>query len=144
LGYLFNHDSPLRSERHVNQKVVQSCLRIAAGNSEKLKLENLDFRKEFNHASDIVEAIWMLVNQDVIMEAVIGSGKAYSIRNWVEICFSIVGLDWRRFVDVGLSASLAPNPLVSDPKVIMGLGWFPKHTIQTLALDMMRAVENIL
>ena len=79
-GYFFNHDSPLRSEKHVNQKIVSSVKRIANGSTEKLELGNIDVKKEFNYAGDIVEAVWVLVNQDTVFEAIIGSGDAHSIQ----------------------------------------------------------------
>ena len=86
-GYFFNHDSPLRTEQHINQKIILAVKRINHGSNEKLELGDIDVRKEFNFAGDIVEAIWMLVNQNVVFEAVIGNGKAYSIKDWVEYFF---------------------------------------------------------
>jgi GDPmannose 4,6-dehydratase len=97
-GYLFNHDSPLRSERHVNQKIVCAVNRIANGSNEKLELGNIDVEKEFNYAGDVVEAIWILVNQNAIFETVIGCGETHSIREWLEYCFKKINKNWNDFV----------------------------------------------
>ncbi|HYE72328.1 MAG TPA: GDP-mannose 4,6-dehydratase, partial [Blastocatellia bacterium] len=77
VGYLFHHDSPLRSHRHLSQKVARAVAQIAAGSGEQLTVGNLSIDKEWTFAGDTVRAIWMLVNQDMIYEAVIGSGCAY-------------------------------------------------------------------
>jgi GDPmannose 4,6-dehydratase len=142
-GYLFNHDSPLRSERHINQKIARACIRISAGSKEKLNIQDLGFRKEFNHAFDVVQGIWKLVNQEEITEAVIGCGRAHTIREWVEACFDIVGLDWRKFVTEGTGSSEACKTLVSDPTLILGLGWKPRYDLKGLALDMMNSSGQV-
>lgn len=136
VGYLFNHDSPLRSERHVNQKIVRTVQRIDAGSSEKLKLGNIDVRKEFNFAGDVVEAIWLLVNQDKVFEAIIGSGKAYSIREWVAYCFKKINCNYEDHVVVQDGFTPEYVTLVSNPKVILDMGWKPYVDFYQLA-DMM-------
>jgi GDPmannose 4,6-dehydratase len=98
MGYFFNHDSPLRGENHVNQKIATAVKCIGAGSTEKLHLGNINVRKEFNYAGDMVEAVWILVNQDKVFEAVIGSGIAYSIKQWLAYCFSKINKDWEDFV----------------------------------------------
>jgi GDPmannose 4,6-dehydratase len=140
-GYLFNHDSPLRSERHINQKIAQTCLRIASGKKEELAIENVKFRKEFNHAADIVKGIWCLINQESIFEAVIGCGITHEIGEWVEICFKLIGRNWKEYVRTGENSSYRTNILISNPKKIMSLGWKPRHDIFSLALDMMKISE---
>lgn len=136
-GYFFNHDSPLRTEHHVNQKIVKAALRIARGSREKLSLGNIDVQKEFNFAGDIVEAVWMLVNQEEVFEAVIGSGKAYPISDWLRYCFEKVGLRWEDAVIIQEGFVPQYQILVSDPNVIMGLGWRPKVDIYQLANNML-------
>jgi GDPmannose 4,6-dehydratase len=136
LGYFFNHDSPLRSERHLNQRIVMAAKRIAGGSGEKLELGDISVRKEFSFAGDIAGAVWQLVNNDTVFEATIGSGQAFSIQDWLDICFGRVNVDWKTVV--------LPNPLwkkeydvlVSDPATIFGLGWSPRVDIIQLA-DMM-------
>lgn len=138
IGYLFNHDSPLRSERHVNQKIVKTASRIAEGSQEKLHLGDITVKKEFMHARDAVAAIWTLVNQDKVFEAVIGTGLDYSIQDWVVQCFSIANLDWRDHIVIEKNYTPEYQRLVSNPTRIFGLGWQPKESFKSLALLMMR------
>jgi GDPmannose 4,6-dehydratase len=135
-GYLFNHDSPLRTERHVNQKVVSAVKRIAHGSKEKLELGNIDVRKEFNYAGDVVDAIWMLVNQNIIFEIVIGSGEAYPIRDWVAYCFDRINKNWEDFVVINSDFKSEYSELVSNPRLLKSLGWCPRVGFSQLA-DMM-------
>jgi GDPmannose 4,6-dehydratase len=135
-GYLFNHDSALRTERHVSQKIVRAVKRIANGSKEKLELGNIEVRKEFNFAGDIVEAIWTLVNQDSVYEAIIGSGEPYSIEQWLQYCFERVGINWKDFVIISEDYKPEYNILVSNPRLIRTLGWLPKVSFFELA-DMM-------
>ena len=138
VGYFFNHDSPLRSERHVNQKIVAALRRIVNGSRERLVLGNVEVRKEFNFAGDVVDAVWKLVNQDAVSEAVIGCGVAHSIAEWLQYCFGKAGLDWRAHVDVDAGHVSEYQVLVSNPAVIQGLGWRPALDFKGLA-DLMMA-----
>ena len=138
VGYFFNHDSHLRSEHHVNQKIVRAAQRIANGSNESLQLGNIDVKKEFSFAGDIAEAIWLLINQNEIHEAVIGSGKAYSIREWAEYCFKTVNLNYEDYIIAQNGFIAEYNKLVSNPKVIMDMGWKPKFSFHQLADLMMK------
>jgi len=133
VGYFFNHDSPLRTERHVNQKIAYVAKRIAQGKDEKFEIGNIDVKKEFNYAGDTVEAVWTLVNQSNIFEAVIGSGIAYSIKDWLDCCFGKVGKDWREYVTINQNFKPEYEILVSNPSLIKSLGWIPKVDIAQLA-----------
>jgi GDPmannose 4,6-dehydratase len=136
-GFFFNHDSPLRSEQHVNQKIVKAVLRIATNKNEKLELGDLSVQKEFNYAGDSVEAVWNLVNQDTIFEAVIGSGNAYSIQDWVKYCFEKINRDWRDAVIIKNEFVPEYRILVSNPGLIKSLGWQPRVDFYQLADLMM-------
>ncbi|MEI6056745.1 MAG: GDP-mannose 4,6-dehydratase [Lentisphaerota bacterium] len=136
-GYFFNHDSPLRTEQHLNQKIAATAKRVAKGSQEKLEIGNIEVQKEFNFAGDIVEAIWALVNQEQIFEAVIGSGEAHSIREWIEYCFKKVGLKWQDFVIPNKNFIPEYEILVSNPKLIKSIGWKPKNSFNQLADLMM-------
>lgn len=140
VGYLFNHDSPLRAERHINQKVAAAAKRIAAGSSEQLVVGDWDVEKEFNFAGDIVNAIWLLVNQEKIFEVVIGCGEAHSIKEWIEYCFAKVHSNWRQCVTKDAGYKSEYKRLVSDNRMLCSLGWQPKVTFEQLA-DMMLAVK---
>ena len=133
VGYFFNHDSPFRTEQHVNQKIVKAVKRIAAGSNEKLELGNIDIRKEFNYAADIVEAVWILVNQNTIHEAVIGSGEAHSIMEWLEYCFNKMNKKWQDYVVIEQNYMPEYKLLVSNPRIIKNLGWKIKVSFTELA-----------
>ena len=138
VGYFFNHDSALRTEQHVNQKIIAAVKRIEKGSAEKLELGNIDVKKEFNYAGDVVEAVWRLVNQDRIFEAVIGSGKAYSIKDWVDYCFSRINKDWKEYVVIKKGYMPEYKILVSDPRLIKSLGWRPRVGFHQLADKMLK------
>ncbi len=132
-GYFFNHDSPLRTEKHVNQKIVKAANRIASGSNEKLELGNIQVQKEFNYAGDVVQAVWQLVNQHTIFEAVIGCGEVHTIQEWLVYCFAQKNIDWRKFVILQKDFVSEYNILVSNPALIKSIGWQPKVNFYQLA-----------
>ncbi len=136
VGYLFNHDSFLRDSRHVNRLIVDAAKSISRGDQQFLELGDLTVQKEFNHAIDVVEAIWMLVNQSQHHEVIIGSGIAYPIEDWVAYCFTKYGLDWRQHVKMRPGFRSDYKRLVSDNSLLVSLGWKPRVNFQELA-DMM-------
>lgn len=135
-GYFFNHDSPMRTERHVNQKIAAAARRVASGTPEKLIIGNLDVEKEFNFAGDVVEAAWRLVNQHAMFECVIGCGKAYRIKDWLTACFERIGKRWQDYIEVADGFQPEYKVLVSNPRLIKSLGWEPRVGFEELA-DMM-------
>ena len=137
IGYFFNHDSPLRTERHMTKKIAEAAKRIAAGSNEKLEIGNVDAIKEYTYADDIVKGIWTLVNQDIITEANISSGKGYSIKDWLEQCFSLVNKRWQDYVTISPGFVSTYQQLVSDPSRIFSLGWRPAVSFEELAKLMM-------
>jgi GDPmannose 4,6-dehydratase len=138
IGYFFNHDSPRRSDRHMSKKIAASAIRIGNGSKERLKIGDISTIKEWAFAGDVVEAIWCLVNQQNISEANLGSGKGYSIENWLHACFGIINKDWRDYVDLETGFKAEYEQLVSDPSLIHSLGWKPKTDLQQLAQMMMQ------
>ncbi len=137
VGYFFNHDSPRRAPNHINQRIAAAAKHISKGIDEHIEIGDVTVKKEFNYASDIVEAIWLLVNHDEIFEAVIGSGEAHTIEEWLELCFSCVNRDWRASVRVRADFAHEYKILVSNPALIKSLGWQPKVDIKDLARMMM-------
>lgn len=134
VGYLFHHESPLRKPDHLCKMIAETAKRIRQGSRERIKLGDISVRKEAAFAGDIVEGIFTLVNQDDVFEATIGSGLAYSIQDWIEVCFSKIGEDWRDFVDVASDGFMPEyHTLVSDPTTIRSLGWTPKVGFDALA-----------
>lgn len=136
MGYFFHHDSPLRSDRHINKKIITTAKRIAEGSNEKLEIGDLSVKKEFGFAGDIVEGVWTLVRQDEVYEAVIGTGMAHAIEEWVEICFAMYGLDWQNHIVESDNFQPDFSILVSDPATINSLGWQHKTDIHALAKKM--------
>lgn len=137
VGYFFNHDSPRRSLNHINQRIATAAKNLSSGLDEQVEIGDLTVRKEFNYAGDIVDAVWTLVNQDDVFEAVIGSGEAYSIEEWLELCFSSVNKNWRTSVRVREDFAPEYKILISNPAIIKSLGWRSKVDIKDLARMMM-------
>src|SRR5665811_841256 len=99
-GILFNHESPRRGETFVTRKITRALARIVAGTQDKLFLGNLDARRDWGHASDYVKAMWLMLQADTPADYVIGTGESYSIRDFLDTAFGIVGLDWEPFVEI--------------------------------------------
>ncbi len=133
VGYFFNHDSPRRSERHMAQKIAATAVRISNGSDEKLEIGDMSVIKEWSFAGDIVEGVWLLVNQEQIFEANIGSGLGYSILDWVKECFSLIGKDYQNYVIEKNNFKSEYKQLVSDVRLITSIGFLPKVSFKELA-----------
>ena len=138
VGYFFNHESPMRSKRHVSKMVAEAVKRIDRGSDEKIEIGDLSTRKEWGFAGDIVEGIWTLVQQDKFFEAVIGTGIAYSIADWLHECFKLINKDWKRFVEEKEQYIAEYEVLVSDPSLIKSLGWKPERDLSALSRLMVK------
>ncbi|MCX6323170.1 MAG: GDP-mannose 4,6-dehydratase [Sphingobacteriales bacterium] len=137
VGYFFNHDSPRRTERHMAQKIASAAKRIAKGSEEKLVIGDLSVVKEWAFAGDVVKGIWLLVNQDVVTEANIGSGKGYSILDWVELCFGIAGKGYQQFVQTEEGFKAEYRQLVCNNHRLLSLGFQHEVSFEALAAMMM-------
>lgn len=133
VGYFFNHDSPRRTERHIAQRIVSTVKRIAKGSNEKLIIGDVKTIKEWTYAGDVVEGIWCLINNETIFEANIGSGIGYSIENWINLCFDLIGKNWKDFVEIQSGYIAEYKMLVSDSSLIHSIGWIPKTSLKELA-----------
>ena len=138
VGYFFNHDSPLRTERHMTKKIAEAAKRIGKGSDEKLMIGDIEAIKEYSYAGDIVKGLWTLVNQDNVFEANISSGKGYAIKDWLQECFSLINKNWQDHVTIDFDFKSAYKQLVSDPTVIHSLGWKPDTEFKELAKMMMK------
>jgi GDPmannose 4,6-dehydratase len=138
VGYLFHHESPLRRPTHVSQKIVQAVKRIADGSGEKLELGDISVEKEWAFAGDIAEGMATLVGQDKVFEAVIGTGKKYTIEDWLKVCFSSFGKDWTNHVVLQDGFTSEYKRLFSNPETMHSLGWWPKIEFDELAELMLR------
>ncbi|MFM2151715.1 MAG: GDP-D-mannose dehydratase [Pseudomonadota bacterium] len=99
-GILFNHESPRRGETFVTRKVTRALARIVAGRQGELFLGNLDARRDWGHARDYVEAMWLMLQQPAGDDYVVATGETHSVREFVERAFGLVGLDWNDFVRI--------------------------------------------
>jgi GDPmannose 4,6-dehydratase len=99
-GILFNHESVLRPQRFVTQKIVQAVKRIAAGSAERLTLGRLDIQRDWGWAPEYVEAMWRMLRVESPIDLVIATGRAHTLQEFVAEAFLRVGLDWARHVDI--------------------------------------------
>ena len=134
-GILFNHESIRRGETFVTRKISRAVARIKAGMQDKLYLGNLDASRDWGYAPEYVEAMWMILQQDEPEDFVIATGEAHTVREFVELAFDRVGLDWRPHVEID-PAYFRPaevESLCGDPaKAREKLGWKAKTSFEEL------------
>jgi len=135
-GILFNHESPLRPERFVTQKIVRSACRIANGASEKLRLGNIEIARDWGWAPEYVEAMWMILQQEKADDFVIATGETNRLEDFVAEVFRSVGLDWRDHVESDPSLLRPSEIMVSranPEKSSKVLGWQPTYRMKDVA-----------
>ncbi|MDH4247898.1 MAG: GDP-mannose 4,6-dehydratase [Deltaproteobacteria bacterium] len=141
-GILFNHESPLRGLEFVTRKITDAVARIKLGKQKELRMGNLDAKRDWGFAGDYVEAMWLMLQQEVADDYVVGMGYTNSVREFCELAFSHVGLNYQEFVKVD-PAFFRPaevEVLLSDPsKAQKKLGWKPKTTLKELVIMMVDA-----
>lgn len=167
-GILFNHESPLRGETFVTRKITRAVSRIALGLQDKLYLGNLNAKRDWGHAKDYVEAMYLILQQDEPDDYVIATGKTTEVREFVRMAFAHLGMeiefkgqgvDEKGYIvacnnekyQVAIGTEVvAVDPryfrptevdlLIGDPtKSNTKLGWYPKHDLASLVNDMMEA-----
>ncbi len=143
VGFLFNHESPLRPPASVVRQVVADVVRVSRGSLEKIKLGNANVVKEWTWAGDTVQAMITLINQDEIFEANIGSGVGYSIREFATECSQIFGLELNDHIEEMTGFVPQYPSLISDPSRIKSLGWKPHVGLNELARKMVEAEIQI-
>ncbi|MGA2031919.1 MAG: GDP-mannose 4,6-dehydratase [Thermoguttaceae bacterium] len=134
-GILFNHESPRRGETFVTRKITRAATRIKEGLQERLYLGNLEARRDWGFAGDFVEAIWLILQQDQPDDFVIATGETRSVREFVEAVFSLVDLDWRKYVEIDpryFRPSEVDLLLGDSSKARQKLGWKPKVSFEQL------------
>ncbi len=141
-GVLFNHESPLRPERFVTQKVVAAACRIAAGERAQLRLGNLAIRRDWGWAPEFVHAMYRMLQQDRAEDFVVATGESYSLQQFVEAAFAAVQLDWREWVvtdpDLYRPSDLAGNR-GNAAKAERLLGWRARFRMPEVVTQMVRA-----
>lgn len=141
-GILFNHESPRRGETFVSRKITRAATRIKVGLQEKLFLGNLDARRDWGYAPEYVEAMWLMLQQEKADDYVIATGETHSVREFVEESFNLLGLDWRKHVEID-PRYVRPTEvdlLLGDySKAERELRWRPKTAFKDLVRTMVEA-----
>ncbi len=158
-GILFNHESPLRGETFVTRKITRAAAKIHLGLQDKVYLGNLDAQRDWGHAKDYVEGMWMMMQQDEPDDFVLATGKTVSVKRFCELAFGHVGIEieWTGSgasekginkktgkviieVDPKYFRPTEVDLLIGDPtKARTKLGWEHKHTVEQLVSEMMKA-----
>jgi GDPmannose 4,6-dehydratase len=158
-GILFNHEGPIRGETFVTRKITRAVAAIEAGVQDEVFLGNLDARRDWGHARDYVEGMWRILQQDEPGDFVLATGKAYSVRDFVDIAFNNigVGIEWRGTGDseVGVDGATGTVRVRVDPRYyrpaevdhLVGdagkarkiLGWKPTIGFDALVAEMVAA-----
>ena len=138
-GILFNHESPRRGFEFVTRKISHGVARIKCGFQRELKLGNLDAKRDWGHAQDYVEAMWLMLQQRKPEDFVIATNKQHSVREFAKVAFSIAGLDYKKFIkiDKNLYRPAEVQTLLGDfSKARRILKWKPKVSFKNLVKDM--------
>jgi GDPmannose 4,6-dehydratase len=144
-GILFNHESPLRPERFVTQKIVRAACRIAKGSKEKLTLGNTEVQRDWGWAPEYVEAMYLMLQQPEPEDYVIATGHTRKLQEFVDAAFRTVGLDWRKH-------TITDKTLYRPTEIMIGrgdarkaeqkLGWKTKYKMDDVARMMVEAVRG--
>jgi len=149
-GILFNHESPKRGIEFVTQKVADYCGELYAngdehwfyGNPPKLKLGNLDAVRDWGHAKDFVEGMWLMMQQEKPDDYVLATGTGRTIRDLLEVAFAHIGCsDWRPYIEIDpkFYRPAEVESLIGDSTKARKIGWEPKYTFETMIKEMIDA-----
>lgn len=141
-GLLFNHESPLRPARFVTRKITSAAVRIAEGSNERLRLGDLSIRRDWGWAPDAVEAMHLMMQQEIARDYVIATGRSHSLQEFVAEAFRLVGLDWTAHVDFDPSLR-RPSEIAHShgdaSRALNDFGWQSKVDFQQLIDRMVQA-----
>ena len=144
-GILYNHESPRRGENFVTQKIVRSAADIAAGKKDTLELGNLQIERDWGHAKDYVEGMWLMLHQEKPNDYVLATGETHSLTDFLSLAFEYFQLDYRdfvlinkRFVRPNEPQRLCGNP--SKAKTI--LGWRKTYSFSEIIHEMCQAAKS--
>jgi GDPmannose 4,6-dehydratase len=141
-GILFNHESERRGETFVTRKITRGLASILAGRADVIHLGRLDTQRDWGHAADYVEAMWLMMQTDEPRDYVIATGEAHSVEDFLREAFGHVGLEWEPYVrqDPRYFRPVDPPILVGDAsKAREELGWKPRVTFRELVRSMVDA-----
>jgi GDPmannose 4,6-dehydratase len=138
-GILFNHESPRRGETFVTRKITRAATQIKEGLQDKLHLGNLDAKRDWGFAGDYVEAMWLMLQQEKPDDYIIATGENYSVREFLELAFDLVGLNWEQYVEIDpryLRPAEVDILLGDASKARRVLGWKPEVSFEELVAMM--------
>lgn len=141
-GILFNHESPRRGKEFVTRKITDAVARIKLGSQQELRMGNLDAKRDWGFSGDYVRAMWMMLQQDAPSDYVVATGETHSVREFLEIAFSHVGLDYTEYVvtDPAFMRPAEVDLLLGDStKARTTLGWVPQVSFRELVTMMVDA-----
>lgn len=142
-GILFNHESPLRPERFVTQKIIKAACRIAAGSKEKLHLGNISIQRDWGWAPEYVKAMWLMLQQESPEDLVIATGETNSLQEFVAASFNHFNLDWQEFV-VADPMLLRPSEMIlsrANPlKALEKINWKAEFRMRDVVSMMLLSV----
>jgi GDPmannose 4,6-dehydratase len=141
-GILYNHESPRRQQEFVSRKITRTAAAIKLGLADELRLGNLDATRDWSFAGDVVEAMWLMLQQDTAEDYVIASGVSRTVRDMVQTAFDCVGLEIEPHVVVDPEFVRPPDPvpLVGDPsRAVKRLGWQPRTSFEAMIAMMVEA-----
>ncbi|MBA3543888.1 MAG: GDP-mannose 4,6-dehydratase [Chthoniobacterales bacterium] len=141
-GILYNHESPRRGENFVTRKIARAAARISRGLESELVLGNVSARRDWGHAKDYVEAMWLMLQHSEPDDYIVATGETHSVQDFVEAAFAVVDLPAEKFVkrDPSFERPSEPAKLVgSSEKIQRTLGWKPRTTFARLVREMVEA-----
>jgi len=141
-GILFNHESPRRGLEFVTRKITDGVARIKLGLASELRLGNLDAKRDWGHASDYVEAMWLMLQQDKPDDYVISTNREHSVRDFVRMAFESVDLEWEKYVveDSKFYRPAEVHTLLGDSsKAKEKLGWVPQTKFEDMVKEMVES-----
>jgi GDPmannose 4,6-dehydratase len=141
-GILFNHESPLRGIEFVTRKITDGVARIKLGKAKELRMGNLEATRDWGHARDYVQGMWLMLQQDEPDDYVLCTGRTTSVRDFCRMAFTHVGLDWERYVitDASFLRPAEVDVLIgSAAKAKQRLGWVPETSLEQMVAEMVEA-----
>ena len=158
-GILFNHESPIRGETFVTRKITRAVARISLGMQQKIYIGNLDAKRDWGHAKDYIEGMWLMLQQDSADDYVLATGKTYTVRHFCELAFKEIGVDiiWKGTGDQQQGINSSTNQVVievdkkyyrpTEVDLLIGdaskaektLGWKPKYSLNTMVSEMVKS-----
>lgn len=141
-GIMFNHESPRRGETFVTRKITKAAVRIKLGLQQDLYLGNLDAKRDWGYAGDYVQAMWLMMQQDTPDDYVIATGETHTVREFLEVAFGHLNLDWKRYVKIDRKyyRPTEVDLLIGDAsKANKQLKWEPRVRFEELATMMVDA-----